>query len=70
MKTILITVVDGYLDSMIIDHLKAAQIGHNAYISNGKLLDIQGYIYGNCGISMFNVICTKLDKLTAETLNR
>lgn len=69
MKTTLITVVKGYIESEIIEHLNAESLGYNVYLISKKLLDVQSYLYGNCGFSMFDVICTKLDKLTIETYN-
>lgn len=69
MKTTLITVTKGYLESEILETLKAKNIGYNVYLSSKKLIDVQSYLYGNCGFSMRDIICAKLDKLTAETLN-
>ena len=69
MKTTLITVTKGYIESEILETLKAEMIGYNVYLTSKKLLDVQSYLYGNCGFSMYSVICAKLDKLTAETLN-
>ena len=70
MKTTLVTICNGRIESEIIDRLSLDPIGYNCYLTSTKLIDVQNYLYGNCGMSMYDVICTKLDKLTAETLNR
>jgi len=70
MKTTLITVVNGSIESEILEYLGATELNYRAYLTSKKLIDTQCYLYGSCGFSMFDVICTKLDKLTAETLNK
>lgn len=70
MKTTLITVVHGNIDSDILNHLNAISLAYNVFLTSKKLDNVQNYLYGNCGFSMFDVICSKLDKLTVETLNQ
>lgn len=69
MKTTLITLTKGHLENEILQHLKAVEISYNAYITPMNLINTQSYLYGNCGYSMFMVLCSKLDKMTAETIN-
>ena len=69
MKTTLITILKTPFDSEILQNIEATKIGYNVFLTSKNLLEVQGYLYGSCGYSMFDIICTKLDKLTAETLN-
>ena len=66
MKT-LVTVLTYCIDEEILTSLNCKKIANNVYMTKKQCFDVQSYLYGNCGFSMYEVIVTKLDKFTIET---
>jgi len=64
----LITVVNGYLPKEIQLFLNTRHLVTGVYLTQNTLLYTQNCIYGFNGFSMFDIIITKLDKLTVDTI--
>lgn len=66
----LITVIRGHLFEETIEHLKANRIRHNSYLTEVSLIKDQAYIHGNFEVAMYDIVCTNLNSITREILNR